>query len=52
MMSNGQQEERAEEQPSGKGGAAPPPPTDKVPDMPAEDWRNAGLMSDPTASEG
>lgn len=27
----------------GKGGAAPPPPTDKVPEMPAEDWRNTGL---------
>ena len=27
----------------GKVGQASPPPTDKVPDMPAEDWRNAGL---------
>lgn len=28
---------------SGDKGASPPPSTDKVPDMPAEDWRNAGL---------
>jgi hypothetical protein len=42
-MSNGQQQERADGRPPGKGGEAPPPPTDKVPDMPAEDWRNAGL---------
>ena len=43
MMSTGEHEERAKGQPSGKGGEATPPPTDKVPEMPPEEWRNAGL---------
>jgi hypothetical protein len=43
MMSTGEHEERAKGHPSGKEGKASPPPTDKVPEMPPEEWRNAGL---------
>ena len=42
-MSECQHQKRGNGQPPGKGGEAPPPPIDKMPDMPAGDWRNTGL---------